>query len=363
MIIDKENNSIFIVEKLNSLKNKLNQDTINLESVKRDMQSISSYDNASNYAYLNSLLEPEKAKGTTIPSNIPVPTCSFQLHNYLTFKPADNGNDVFTFNPFFLSNDKFIGKDFNFSSADYTMMIGCGMYFFANSTREITGNTPLNDWYYPQAAMQNIPDVYSKYRLVSACCTVKYVGTLEEAKGVVGGGISYIKSPYIGLRFKLKDSTQTGSGSRNPMLSEYGDFELIRDCYYHQENLCLEGIRMLYFPLDNSFEEFKEVWDGTIEKTEPVTTDVGSQPAIRISDKYFKSGFNWFLYTKDAPPSASRNFRFDFYLNFECLPKPEFLNYMPISLSLLPRITLEMKNKFLEEVRDKAITKIYNKFV
>ena len=47
MIIDEENNNIFIVEKLNSLKNELNRDQVNLKSVRRDIKQLEDYDNAS----------------------------------------------------------------------------------------------------------------------------------------------------------------------------------------------------------------------------------------------------------------------------------------------------------------------------
>lgn len=355
MIIDKENNNIFIVEKLNSLKNKLNQDTINLESVKRDMQSISSYDNASNYAYLNSLLDPIRNKGVKIPSKMPIPSCNFQLHNYINFFTAENGLDIFTLNPFFLASQSALGKEVTFGETTCKIDIGAGMYFYAYITNQ-DGSSDIGTWYFPGDQMQMIPDVYAKYRLVSACCTLKYLGKIDEAKGIIGGGINYLKSDYLGTITKRPNNTK--DQSRNPILKEFGNLELIRDSYYHTENLCLEGLKMLYFPLDNSFEEFKTVWDGTIMEAKELSGVQGViWPGIRISETYFNPGFNWFVYTQGAPYDGQKNFRFDYYLNFECIPKPEFLNYIPISVNTIT-IDKQMLNKFLEEVRKKCITKV-----
>ena len=45
---------------------------------------------------------------------------------------------------------------------------------------------------------------------------------------------------------------------------------------------------------------------------------------------YYKSGFNQMIYVLGAPQKQAC-FKVDVYLNFECLPNAEFLNYMPIT--------------------------------
>ena len=54
-----------------------------------------------NYEYLMNLMRPERAKGCKIPSQVPVPSCSFQMHNCVTIKTNSSGNCAFLFNPFF----------------------------------------------------------------------------------------------------------------------------------------------------------------------------------------------------------------------------------------------------------------------
>lgn len=360
MIIDEDNNNVFIFNKLISLKESLNKEDLDLKKIQKDIKQLDEFDNTQNYEYLNNLLDPIKAKGVKIPSNKPIPSCSFQMHNYITFKTMTNGNDIFTFNPFFLASEALINKPFVYNGTNKYLSTGAGTYFFNNPSTPPDGMSPATNWYFPDYTFQMIPDVYSKYRLVSACVTLRYTGPLDEASGVMGCGISYLNSPYVGTRYKDYPEQVGNAATRNPILDNYGNFELIRDSYYYSENLCIEGLKMLYFPLDNSFEEFKDVWDGTVEKVDSFQIDGILRLGLRISNKYFKPGFNWFIYVQNAPYVAdSRNFRFDYYLNYECIPKAEFLNYMPVSISIY-RISDEMKQKFIEEVKDRAIQKLNN---
>ena len=260
MIIDEENNSVFFIEKLNNLKKELDNDTLDLERIRKDIKQLNEFKEYQNYDYLNDLLDPIRRKGVKIPSSKPIPSCSFQLHNYITFRTNSKGNDVFCFNPFFLASDKLINKEVYFGGIKEYLTIGAGMYFFANSNDPYTGTAPYTDWYFPEIPCQMISDVYSKYRVVSACVTLRYLGELDAAQGTIGGGIAFINNPYVGVRLKQTIDGDSGHGSRANGLSQFGNFDLIRDCVYSQENTCLEGLKMLYFPLDNSFEEFKDVY-------------------------------------------------------------------------------------------------------
>lgn len=360
MIIDEENNNIFIVEKLNSLKNELNRDQVNLKSVRRDIKQLEDYDNASQYEYLNNLLDPKRCKGVKVPSKCPIPTCSFQMHNYLTFKTNNVGADVFGINPWFLASNSYQNQQIKIENITWRLRDNAGMYFF-NSSARIDGTQYSNYFGFPQGFSQNIPDVYDRYRLVSACIEVRYIGPLDEIKGVIGGGIAYTKSNFLGVRFGETLTSDDSYGTMCPAYAEYGNFELIRDSYYNCENLCLEGLRMLYFPLDNSFNEFKRVFKGgkDILSVEHIVPDTGRGVTITISDDCFKSGFNWFVYTLGAPYVANgRNFRIDYYFNYECIPKAEFMNYMPVSLDCKPVMTEQVKKKIMEEVQGKALQKL-----
>ena len=356
MIIDEPNNNIFIIEKLNNLKNSLDQENLNLRNIKRQIEELSEYDNTKNYEYLKSLLEPINKKGVKIPSNKPIPTCTFQLHNFLTFRTSTKGNDVFCLNPLFLSNDSWRGKEYTVNGLTFNIANNAnnGLYFFNNNNNYLDGKQRIAGWYFASTFSQTIPDVYAKYRVVSACLTVRYIGQLDEVSGVIGGGINYNKNNYLGTRVvgNFGGSGVEEWGTRNPVCADFGNFELIRDSFYFQENNCLEGLKMLYFPLDNSFQEFRKVFDCERFDFEMFP---GEGPVIKIPDTYFQPGFNWYVYVLGAPVTTTHNFRLDWYINYECIPKAEFLNYIPMSIDIY-NITKEMREKIIEEVRENAIT-------
>ena len=359
MIIDEENNNIFIIEKLNSLKNELNRDQVNLKSVQRDIKQLENYDNVSQYEYLNSLLDPIKTKSVKIPSQCPIPSCSFQMHNSFSFYPNDGGHDLFYLNPWFLANENIYKVNIPFESSTFHIDLG-GATYFANVA--INADTSISDpynWYFPTgSATQVIPDVYAKYRLVSACMTVRYTGALEEACGVMGGAIVYNKSPYLGCRFHKDNQGANWGGTRDPSLSNI-NFESIRDSYYFIEHNILEGLKMLYFPLDNNFNEFRDVCDGSGITIENVELAGGNSVfAFKLPNKFLNTGFGWACYLLNTPITQQKIFRVDYYLNFECIPKAEFMNYMPVTLNVRPTLSNDLKKKFIDEVQDKAIQKL-----
>ena len=80
---------------------------MDLNKIKSAVDALATYNKKAEYNYLNDLLYPEKCKGVKIPSPIPVPSCSFQLHNCVTLSTNGSGNLAFLFNPFFLGNSNF----------------------------------------------------------------------------------------------------------------------------------------------------------------------------------------------------------------------------------------------------------------
>jgi hypothetical protein len=115
-----------------------------------------------------------------------------------------------------------------------------------------------------------------------------------SVKGVIGGAIVFDSN-----------AVPTTIGSANNALDKYGDFSLAMDSYYHQENLSLNGIRELFFPLDNTFEQYQA----------PGTS---------------KNGFSFLIYIQDGVPSVA-NYKVDIFVNYEALPDSTFLNYIPQS--------------------------------
>ena len=92
----------------------LNNEKLNFKKIQNAVDALAQFNAKSEYNYLNNLLYPERCRNVKIPSPIPVPSCSFQLHNCVTLSTNQLGNLAFVFNPFFLGNQNdlnaFMGK-------------------------------------------------------------------------------------------------------------------------------------------------------------------------------------------------------------------------------------------------------------
>lgn len=313
-------------------------EAMDFETIGNAIDALQQYNSTSEYKYLENLLYPEKQKGIKIPSPIPVPSCSFQLHNSVTLSTNNQGNLCIVFNPFFLYNSNGLNaisvNDPNSPAVDgkATAKPDFLSSFFVNNSPNLVGNTAsenYGDWV-PINIGQGIPNVYDQYRLVSGSIVVKYIGRLDSTSGVIGGAIVFDENRNVGWRGKItRDSVSSNAGGTGNWIKKYANFDLAMDSFYHQENLCLEGIRELYFPIDNTFEEYMKTLS-----TNYCTCTMDDQNFMACnlySDQdYYKSGFNQMIYVLGAPINSAC-FKVDVYLNFECLPNAEFLNYMPIT--------------------------------
>ena len=258
------------------------------------------------------------------------------------------------FNPFFLSStDVLKSTTFDAETTDeVTFTPSYLSTLWCNNDVTLSGSEANNNWF-PINIGQVIPPVYDQYRLVSASIVVKYIGRLDIASGVIGGAIIFDENPVIGSGYVIQDASST-TFSLNPNISKYGNFDLAMDSFYHQENLCLEGLRMLYFPIDNSFEEYTRTVDGTHVNLS--RTPESTQLIFSADQDYYKSGFNWLIYVLGAPP-RSNCFKIDIYCNYECLPNAKFLNYIPLTMNPM-NTSSDEKRKANLIVQQKPITKI-----
>ncbi|MBO7693954.1 MAG: hypothetical protein J6T10_15145 [Methanobrevibacter sp.] len=353
-----DNNDMILITKLNGLRTSLNGDNVNVRSVRQQIRDISRFDQERNFDYLSNLLKPEKAKGCKIPSQIPIPSCSFQLHNAITLTTNSSGNIAFIMNPFFLASNTIVGQRLPNVEGNYTYVHKYLTSAWLNNSDTLTGAAADDNWS-PVDFGQTIPPVYDQYRLVSASLVVKYIGRLDNVQGLVGGAILYADNSAIGGQVQVASSATgaydpagAGTNTVTEGLSQYGNFDLAQDSYYHSENMTLEGVRELYFPIDNSFEEYMKVVDPS-SGLDGNTTDAGIE--LVAANDIFKSGFNWFFYATNAPPSTSC-FKLDIYCNFECLPNAKYLNYMPVSLTPFT-VPLEEKKKAILMAQDRPIMK------
>ena len=237
---------------------------------------------------------------------------------------------------------------------------------WVNNDDTLSGSAPNENWD-PYDIGQVIPAVYDQFRLVSASVVVKYIGRLDIVSGVIGGAIIFDENRNVGSQMKVTYAPQPGAESTvvypmgiNPDLAKYGNFDLAMDSFYHQENLTLEGIRELYFPIDNSFEEYVKITDNSILNYTFNLTSNSVPPGIMsytciANQDYYKSGFNFMIYTLGAPPTSAC-LKLDIYCNFECLPNAKFLNYLPISMTPYHLSTVE-KNKASMMIQQKPVMK------
>lgn len=275
-VID-ESDRLFLRYILESYK-ALTGETIDLNRFQNAHEAIEMMKRAEERDYIVALLRPERARGCKIPAQMPIPSSSFQLKNSMYISTNLLGNASLAINPYYLTD-------------------GANSTVFLNNNAALTGLGITNNMFLAVSGGQTIPQgIYHQYRLVSASVIVKYIGRLDIVQGIIGGAIVYDKGVV-----------PTAIGSPLAILDKYSDFNLSRDAFFQQEYYAIQGMRELYFPLDNSFEEYQSLNNS-------------------------KDGFMFFVYIQNAPPGAA-SFKVDFCFNFECLPDVRFLNYIPTDVA------------------------------
>lgn len=348
-------------DKLNKLKYSLNLDVLNLRNIQRQINEIQTFKEEQNYDYLKGLLCPEKSQGIRIPSQIPQPTSCFQWRNTYTFKPNAKGSYYFVLNPFFLYNESAIGKTIPFAPAAgggnvYQWYIAQYVSsFWPCNDANLDGESEYNVVTAARDIQQSVPDLYNNYRLVSASLILKYIGPLDEAQGVIGGGIDYTVVNRLGGRFyqyqgQPYDPTAASYGMNTNKFAKYTNFDNIRHLTYSTENNVLEGLRLLYFPTDNKSDCFIKTFNG---EGAVGVFDAGNFCILPLTDQY-KTGFTWVCYVQDANPDS--NYRIDITCNFEAIPNAKYLNYIPVSVRpyYLP---WKERKLILDELKDHVVQK------
>lgn len=355
----------FYNNKLNKLRGCLCAETLDLKDILRQINELSKYKNIEKYSYLNSLLYPEKARGCKIPSKVSGYSCSFQLRSSLDIHVGKTGCMCCLVNPFFLANEDNIGKFYN-DIYTYGLFVGPELTTFWQCPGVLNDNGisfPTKEWL-PYNIQQVIPSVYSEYRLVSASMKVKYTGTIKEVSGTIGCGIWTTQFPYVGSKIRArKSSTEVFDPTRT--LSRTGAFadditlDSIRHCPYFTENPLLEGIRALYFPIDNSYLEYIKICDRDsfnvdfLQGLEHHQYE-GKRAVLSLDNSKFKSGFNWIFFVEGAPRSKFC-LKMELFCNFECLPTAESMQYMPTSNDSLYDLHEDM-NLAITSIRNKPIS-------
>ncbi|MBP5445978.1 MAG: hypothetical protein J6Y28_07390 [Acholeplasmatales bacterium] len=365
MIIDKDKNNIFIMDKINKLKDDLNTDDISLSKVRAMINELDNHYDIDKNEYLKTLLNPETVRAVKIPSKYPVPTCCFQMHRTLKFYTSEQGTDVMCITPFILAGNVEGVRSPKYSGSYYYLKYFTGFYAY-NSQATLNGQDYNNNaWKTVVDASMSIPDLYTHYRLVSAVVTIRYTGSLEEAKGVIGGAINFEKFNCLTGYGYMSSSPEYNPNAYLNLhivttdLKKYSQFELIRDCVYFKENSCIEGLRMIYFPIDKDKLEFKRILRKSDLYIEKNTLGICLKSKIPVPD-----GFNWLIYLQGCPVGSAqnRNFTLDWYANFECIPDPKYLNFLPVQLNSY-WIDQNILEAIFEEVKAACLNKLNKNYI
>lgn len=355
-IKDKLNqDDVTMLNKIFTLKKILEQEKLNIKTLKDHLNDISEFNKQQNFDYLQNLINPEKKKGCKIPTQMPIPSCTFQLRSSVKLTTNILGNCAFIFNPFFLYDQALHHQAFFAGNRQFYVGDFMSSFWF-NNNENLTGNSENENWVNLDLS-QMMPLVYVQYRLVSAAVVVKYIGPIDSACGVVGCSIvTDIIQPGGSFQERLEDRDYDPNGdfvrSQN-RISEYGNFDLAVDSYYHKSHPAVYGIRALYYPLDESFENFMPV----ISRNDFHLDDnvIENRPYIDLTADAYRAGFNWFFYSLGCPAELDC-FKVDIYCNFECIPSAGFLTFMPISIN--PYIlSADNKKKIILLTQKKLITK------
>lgn len=356
------------ITKLNLLKSSLYSKVLNLKDIKKQIDQLANYRLLTNYTYLNNLLHPETVRYAKIPSKIPINSTCFHLNKVVELTTNAKGCMVVYFNPDFLKY--YIEYQiFNFmqENADGTLRERAGYStiwgtFWWNAGPDLDGEHELDieQYYSPVNAGQTIPPFYSSYRLVSGCMTVKYIDSIVDASGTIGGAVVNKDLQYLAGRYYFDDQLNPfNPGAQTYALQiplmEFGDFKNIRACPNSQEYNCIDGLRLLYYPIDNSYKEFTKVYDGSGVKFRRNWGSVYNNPICIAEKDVFKGGFAWAVYVYKAQPYSKFLFTID--LNFECLLDPIYESYLPTTVDMYD-MTPQEECDVIQKIRLNTVQKL-----
>jgi hypothetical protein len=355
------------------------------------LQKIIEYKDNKN-KYLNEILYPEIYKYTKMPSLISLPSCSFQLYFTETF--TVNDNLYFMFSPFFLYNSKFM---INTDGSDNQLFYGpngdsttkkhiidnphekdwrkyYSPEYLTSFFYQDNGDTGVTDnpWWYTVNINQGVGDLYKKYRLVSACMIVKYIGKQADAQGTIHGGIIYDDNPYVGIRCDYvtydRNDPDTirilGDNTANKGMFKYGGKpNALYNAFYHKENLMNEPMKLIYFPMDNSYEQFVNVCglDDFKFSLSPIEYDGYTFDScnLELKNNNNRTFFKFLVYITNAQYYEDA-IKVEIFCNYEGIPNYEYLNYIPTNTNTY-NINNKDKKEIIKKLQKKPIVSIDDK--
>lgn len=245
--------------------------------------------------YLKAILFPETSENARIPSRYPLESATF--HKHFTIKSTVNasGNACLLFNPYYLYD--IVGQ------TTLTSLIINNSATLNLVTAEVTnGYTPIS------LPFQLPVKTYSDYRLVS--CSLKLIVNTPNlnATGIIGGGMVCLPGTTSTDKWGLGSSQFPLSGDLTIQAN------MDQSMYFKQADISKhEDFRIVYYPLDPSYEIFCDV----------NYTRIASSPAY--SNELFC------LYVSAA--AASTPFTLELDYNFETLIYPTSKGFIPLGVT------------------------------
>lgn len=368
-----KDNSKFL-EGLEDLKMSLSNDVLQLRLIQKQIEQLNKFNDREEMEYLENLLHPETRPGVKIPSRIPIPSVTFQLRSATIITTNNDGNAVFRVNPWVLADESIVGKTYTVA----TDMTGSTQEFWAYvcppiSSMAVCNYDDFDDLPEGQSVFKTVnmdqivpSGLYSSFRVVSASLRIRYIGTIEKASGFMGGGIS--NKAILGTAMRYYTISKTTSPSPLPYDpnhstynsfmygGEFLDINNINNLVYSYQGNCLDGVRLLYFPVDNKYEEFTKLFSDGVTVYPQQFSDGYQNAAVEPKDT--RNSFWWLAYAQGLPPDSSC-LRAELTINYECMPAEKLLNYMPVSINPI-YIDPKIRKKLLEEIAKKSVSKNKN---
>lgn len=333
-----------------NLNNLLNNKNLDLNLIKEQIYILNDFNESAKYKYLKDLLYPEKCKDARIPCETPFPSCTFQLRSSVVHEIHFSDRFLFRINPFFLASNDYKDKEvtLNFLNRKAKMLDVTETNYCPNGWQ--TDDSSLTTWNVLRLNQTIEKNIYTMYRLVSACVKVEYLGSIPSLSGTIGGSIVYetqFNTLSSLLHVESRDGELWTEVTSFTKFEPYQNINRLRQATFNCEHNLADGIRMLYFPVDNTYNEFYRVFDGE-EFTMEYENDY-NRPVLKTLPEYHQNGFNWFIYGCNIPNFSK--FRVELYCNFECIPNPKMLNFIPV----------ESKDNYIEPEEKTEIIKLIQK--
>ena len=226
--------------------------------------SIKNYQQAAKDLYINSLLYPEECVAK-IPGPLPISSATASLRDNFSITPNNTGKFVLIIDPF------------NASGELYQDNLVDGQGHGTKTTLTFSQNNNIID----------------QFRLVSASLIIRYYGNFNQMSGIF-----------------ISATTSLTQGN----LSDFLNFQNVEDLTNKFISKCVDGVKLIYSPMDNRAIEFRPNGDYT----------GGSHPCVK---QYL------FVVIGDLFPNNTC-IRVDYYRNIEYTTVPLYREYILQSKSL-----------------------------